>query len=490
MGKRTVLNIVETFDGTNSLKGNCKFIKGSYYEMNRQCFMMPDGKWHRINNGKIVLDQSLNVYKFKGDPSLVYGIVEVNNGKEQYGYFSLPREDRPLTTIQDTYKGTIYLFEESLLKKLDLVEDISTGNFILRSSLNIPHNVAYVGEKRIYNYPMGLDYNSEDYIGSYLSKFRKSSSNNKLKFFTEELGNTTFGIEFETWNGTVPTRLLGETGLIPLKDGSLRHDGKLAYEYASVPLYGDSGLYALKNMCDVLNKYTSIGVKCSTHIHLGGYNQSKEFLVNLFKIAKKIEKEVYSLFPKYYEHTHQFKEKDYCAPLPNLADLSSTDLDSQFFSIYSWLADGKIDNIELGFSKQKHPSDPGGNAKWNIASRYTWLNLVPFVWGKNNTIEFRVHPPTLNVVRIINWLFITNAILKYAEITCDNWNKVPSKITLSDIVKEVYSKDLAHYIINYIAILKSNRLTYDSIQDYKGTTWCLQDPSFSYKGSELLTNLL
>jgi len=58
----TKLNeVVKTFDGTPALRSNCKFIKGEYYEKNRQCFYI-DGQWYRINSGKIVYDHAAGCY--------------------------------------------------------------------------------------------------------------------------------------------------------------------------------------------------------------------------------------------------------------------------------------------------------------------------------------------------------------------------------------------------------------------------------------------
>jgi len=81
------------------------------------------------------------------------------------------------------------------------------------------------------------------------------------------------------------------------------------------------------------------------------------------------------------------------------------------------------------FSNKNHPQDPHGEHKWMINSRYHIINLVPFLFGKRGTIEFRVHPPTLNPIKAINWLFICNAILKFANIQKSSWYTIPNILT-------------------------------------------------------------
>lgn len=106
------------------------------------------------------------------------------------------------------------------------------------------------------------------------------------------------------------------------------------------------------------------------------------------------------------------------------------------------------------------------------------------MWGGRGTLEFRVHPPTINATKAINWLFITNAILKYVSIS--NWEETlrESTITLRDIFNNVYSKELATYLIAYTEDLKEFRRTMDTVKDIQGNLWCEKDSNytFSYNG--------
>ena len=475
-----VLRIVNTFDGTPSLKGHCKFIKGEYYEINRQCYLMPDGKWHRVNNGLIVFDHRSKTWKLKNETyGMTQGIIGGTPENLEVGYFTSTGED-----LICVYKGRqLRLLDDKLIKELDLAEDISNGTYVSKLEWGTTKN--YVGKKKVYPYPLKLDYNSENSLGYHIGKFNKEGLVGSLDFFKDEIEDITFGMEIETWGGTVNYKHLSKVGIIPLKDGSLRHDGVEAYEYATIPLSGGKGLYTLKNAFDVLQIYTDISKYCSLHLHIGGYRRSKEFILSTYNTIKELENELYSLFPAFYEDTSKFKQKNYCGHLPKLN--LSLDTDEAFEEFYRFFSMG---NEFEGFSNQNHPSDPGGNAKWNIDTRYYLVNFVSFLWGNRETIEFRLHPPTLNPVKAINWLFICNAILRYSNLNKKDWfNLKGSKITLEQVFTTVYNETLSSYLCNYIDSLKANRKIYDSIGDGQGDTWCRNDLKFTFTGQELLTNL-
>lgn len=474
----TLLRIVTTFDGSKAIKGNCRSIKGEYYEQNRQCFMMPDGRWHRINNGKITFDYRSKSWKFFRDPTLVEGIIDGDKEEIKFGNFTYNNED-PILKIGGR---TIPLLDRDLIKKLDLVEDIGYGYYYRRKDIDVPPSKNYVGTKRTYSYSTKLDYNSKHQLEYHIINHNKYNIDKKLNFFDDELEDTTFGIEFEVWNGTIPEVQLSKLGLIPLLDGSLRHDGVVSYEYATIPLRGGNGLYKIKKACDALTKYTEISKMCSLHVHIGGYEISKEMLVSLYTTVKMVEKDLYSMFPRYYKNTANFKQKNYCGPLPNVATKDRT-LDQVFNNIYKWMSCGR-DFIE--FSHAEHPDDPTGNHKWNVPSRYSIVNFIPFLWGSTRTVEFRVHPPTVNAIKTINWVFICNAIMKFANLNKNNWQNI-EKISLQELINSVYDIKLSNYLSEYINTLKEKRIIYDSVSDFTGDIWCKADESFTFSKAFMLT---
>ena len=57
-----LFNTVETISGNVVPRNKCRRINGNYYEINKDCFLMTDGKYHRIDNGKIEFDHETNKY--------------------------------------------------------------------------------------------------------------------------------------------------------------------------------------------------------------------------------------------------------------------------------------------------------------------------------------------------------------------------------------------------------------------------------------------
>lgn len=477
MGKSTLLRVVTTFDGSKAIKGNCKYIKGEFYEQNRQCFMMPDGKWHRVNNGKITFDHREKSWKFLGSPNLVEGIIGGDKENIEFGHFTTGHDDLTIKMGSGTYA----LLDESLIKSLDLVEDIGSGRFYRRKDLHVESSKNYIGDKKTYKYPIPLDYNSKHQLYHYIESHSKLKLNKELPFYSEELDGVSFGIEFEVWNGTIPYRLLNKLALIPLLDGSLRHDGVMSYEYATIPLSGGIGLQKIKSACDALSRYTEISRMCSLHVHLGGYQPSKDMITSIYRTSKMVEKDLFSMFPRWYKDTSHFKQKSYCGPLPNFKrDRSNDEL---FEYIYSWLSNGRD---FTGFNGEEHPDDPSGNHKWNIPGRYHFINFIPFIWGPTGTVEFRLHPPTTNPIKVINWIFICNAIMKYSNLNKNNWNKTKT-VNLKELISTVYDPKLSMYLSDYIETLQKQRIIYDSVEDYSGLKWCKEDKDFTFPAASLLT---
>jgi hypothetical protein len=103
-----------------------------------------------------------------------------------------------------------------------------------------------------------------------------------------------------------------------------------------------------------------------------------------------------------------------------------------------------------GFFKN-HPKDPSRSAKWNIHTRYTWINFINLLFGDGaKTVEFRLHGPTFNEGKILNWMLICSAILDYAEsadkvLTIDEC----SKLSLLTILNKSFGKDDANELMEY-----------------------------------------
>jgi hypothetical protein len=148
--------------------------------------------------------------------------------------------------------------------------------------------------------------------------------------------------------------------LAPLRDGSIS-----GMEYVTIPLQGAPGLATLELACENLKKFTAYTTNESLHLHLGGTQTTKEYIGTLYTLLAILEKEFYSMFPKWYAQTSQFKArgKDYNQPLRS--ELVDNDPSTTFSNIAFYLSAGKK---YPGFGTA-HPNDPGDEHKWQIEQR-------------------------------------------------------------------------------------------------------------------------
>lgn len=277
-----------------------------------------------------------------------------------------------------------------------------------------------------------------------------------------------------------------QAGLIPVKDGSLRNkDGTQPYEYATIIHKGKNGMQAISKQCDLLNKYCTQSHFNSLHIHIGGIEISKEYVVTLYSIIKYIQKELFELFPESLKSTRTFKQRDYTNPIRRIRFLPK-DIDGNFDLIYKHL--GMQDNLKFNGFNAKHPKDPEGTHKWDVHSRYSIVNLVPLLFGPNGTTEFRIHTSTFNKDKVVNWLFITSAICQYAF---DNKGKITfSKLRLSHIIKNVYTNNMLNsYLLAYIKYRKKLMIEHKIQLDTIGKFDVESDNinNFNYKFKSLIT---
>jgi len=462
---------VKTVSGKVLPRIKCRFINNSYYEIDVDCFLMQDGKWHRKNNGKIEFDHEFGKYVLIEQSSMLNGIIGfAKNGNPEIGYFSAnPAKNVEVFTKQ---YGTLKCINEDLPLMGGYKECVSSGIFY-------PNDAAInFTKKNIDNrYSFNLEYSSAPKLkvfgGSHAENYKKQ--NNIVSPFFKELGATSFGFEFETENGFIPERHLFRNGLIPLRDGSLRHDGIEPYEYTTIPLRGENGVSTLIDDVALLQKHTTIGHRCALHLHLGGFESTKELVIAMHKVMIRIQDEVYSMFPPNYKFTSQngFKSKDYCAPIKNIKFAKTDTIDMKFDRLLTHYAGGPY-NFR-GFNRENHPMDRSNEHKWNVNLRYYLLNSIPFIWGPTGTFEFRVHQPSHNLDKIINWLFICNAIVRFAdnhklEIVTDSYNMKPANLDF--ILNDVYSKDLATILSAYCeerkALVEKMAVTMnDVIGDYE-----------------------
>jgi len=265
---------VTTVSGKQVPRNKCRFIKREYYEINVDCFLMPDDKWHRLNNGQIAFDYEKQSYVLIESSSLSEGIVGIKeNGEFLYGMFS-PNPSK------NTRINEIPCISYELAESLGAKEKLSTGNFYTEDKVK---SVSDFNKKKIgFKYSFPLDYSASPKLKTFAKAYNelyKPKDKYALKpAFAKELKDVSWGAEIETQNGAIPERHLLYHGLIPLKDGSLRHDNIEPYEYTTIPLSGEKGLYSMIDIMSLIEKYTIVGDKCAFHLHIGGYSPSKEFV--------------------------------------------------------------------------------------------------------------------------------------------------------------------------------------------------------------------
>ena len=442
---------VITFDGTNAPRKDCRFIKGNYYRKGTQCFLIDD-KWFRINSGYVVYDNEHEVWILKSSKALQHGIVKFDESKKAvFGYFTATRKNEYFLYEKIVY--SIISIKAFGAYSEDIKEGVN-GCYYFTKDKNLPKELTTKlkpHKDSTYSYP--FNYNSDPLIPQFLSSFLTSFKGSELLSDAwKYLEGYTYGVEFETERGTIPEKYLEKFGLIPCRDGSIT-----GFEYATVPLQGERGIQAIKSQCTLLNQFCSCSYNESMHVHIGGYPRTKKYIAALFRLGQLIEKEVYSIFPYYYPNTSKFKKKSYCGPLPKVG-LTNTTGTSIFSELFYWLTNGL--RCGTGLPTGLHPMDLHNDHKWEISPRYVWLNTIPLIWGGRETIEFRCHTPTLDHHKVINWLFITIAILKYAkkhatELVTNSLDQL-SKVKLDTIINEAYPSHISNILCKYMDTRKNH----------------------------------
>lgn len=273
----------------------------------------------------------------------------------------------------------------------------------------------------------------------------------------------TFGIEFETCVGIIPEELCFRDGLIPLRDGSISGN-----EYSTVVMRGNEGLSLLYQQLQTLRKYTHFNKECSLHMHFGGYPLDPQKIYQLYLVCLRLESDLSAILPLYTFYTSKYKQsgKDYCNKLNKYPS---------FTVLYRNLV-GLEYNGDLTVP---HPNDKNRGHKWNIATRYYWLNLINLLCYKSSkTVEFRFLRPTYNLERILFWIYTFNAIMLYAEQDgnpCDSLIEIyrhiyPSEV--ADMLEEEYykqywttaqQKSLYNDMIGATTEIENDFFGYDSI---------------------------
>lgn len=492
---------VITVDGSTEIRSNCRRIKGEYYKVgdpkvegSGQCYKV-NGRYCRAGTGYIVYNHTAKEYTLAND-SLVLGVVKVEGEIVTKGHFEA-KTKYPLHIV--TSEGKYQLLNE------DVVGDSKHYRYSLSEDMyrNISTTPASHFSKikpMSREYKDSLEYDCRNIMDNYIEEFNQNDLkiSPKVASLAPYLNGLSFGIEYETVKGQIPARFTGPLGLIPLKDGSVA-----GLEYATIPYSGEKGLQAAIESCSVLNKFTKYDDNCSLHLHIGNIPRTEEFFLALFKTLCLLQDEIYELFPIYKKYNFGIKRKHYTKPLPAMKLLSSMDskitpknIKENFGILYNFLSAGqRYEDVESTLDNvHNHPSDPNGTRKWNIKSRYYWVNLIPLLFGNKKTVEFRVHTPTTEVNKLVYYLFICTSIVSYVKKNTKQIleSRDSSYADLSNIVISQLSKapnSFLDYTLSYINKRRKTIMQCNYNGDIRGNEGKILAPNYSFTDTKKMPKL-
>lgn len=440
--------LVIKYNGKKALKTKCKYISGNWYEINVDCFKV-DGRWNRIDNGLIFFNYSTNTWEKKSNYDKIYKCIV---GKKKDGEYIIGEiSDTSVSpTLYDLDSDkSYYILNTDLAKSLGFIDVLNNTFWYNRKPYDGWNNKKGI-DAHYSKLPYTADKQIERY-SYYFDTYYKHNVNTKLRNTASLLKGYKWGIEFETSNGFIKPETCLKHGLIPLKDGSLRKEnGFLPFEYTTIPLSGIKGLSNIIDICDILQERCTFDNWSSLHIHLSGLEKTAANIVSLYKLLYMIQDEMFSMFAPYKTNPVGVTkdDKNYCQKLEiNIPKFKISDkndfkemLNSYFSEIFHFVSCGYYPDDRINLSLFRHPANTD---KWNINSRYYWCNLVPFLFNKDSsrTVEFRLHTPTFNSTKVVNWLMICKAILEYVKLEGINILVLES-ITLNEILNRVYCKSI------------------------------------------------
>lgn len=486
------IKTVVTSNGDKEYRCNCQKIKGEYHLRGRDCHLIGD-MWYRVKSGLIVKDHEKNVWVLKSDAdkTLATGVVAFDENREAIiGYYT-PNKYNNCVLIMGV--KTIECISPDVAIQGGYAEEFSTGYFY---KVKDPASIQKIGNKLDHT---GKGYNLEDNVNEYAEKVKLFSdydmpmSSKGMRSYEKMLGDVTFGIEIECEKGYIPNFIQNRLGVVVCRDGSLNDEnGKPGPEFVTIPLKGAKGLQTILELSKELSKRTSIGIKCSLHIHIGNLPTTRIYLVSLFKLANKIQNELFTMFPFYKTDPEGIKQKNYNQKLPALGMYSAEEsmnkkefdeyVNNNYKTLFTWLSENYRPDRNCNRKNKAHPV----THKWGRNKRYYWLNFMNTIFSDRNTVEFRLHTPTTNAQKILNWLFICVAIVKYTSANTRNILLSKNNITLNEVLS-YYNQfgDKGEFLQRYLNAYISERkeaFFKDFMKGDKTSEWeMLQDKQYKFQ---------
>lgn len=412
------LRTVTTVGNDVEYRRNCRFILNKFYVIDRDVFCINE-TWYRIDGGGIIFDNEKQEWILKTNSKhLIKGIIGFNKDVPIISHFSENIYNNVYSTSRKW--GNLLAMNSQILEDNGFFEDIAQGKWYSSkdySTSDIRFKKSIRNEKNFTDRGYNIEDNDRDF--RYKTKAYEEYAlpiSTKAKNMSKFLGNLTFGCELEISQGTLPEHILTRHGIVICRDGSI--DG--GPELVTVPTAGAKGLQNIVTLCEELNGRSMVSIACAFHVHFGNVPTDKLFLTAFWLLCRKIQDELFQMFP-YYKTDHSgVKRKNYNQKLGKLGihPLVNKDKDSYdyylrdvYIKIFDFLCEGRISIDELDKRTRAHPI----KQKWERKNRYFWANIMNMFFGNRNTLEFRLHGPSKNSHKIVNWIFICTAIIKYAE---------------------------------------------------------------------------
>lgn len=390
---------------------------------------------------KKVIDEQTRELIPDGADGYVRGIVHMSKDCVEFGWFKSSPDNIVVLLRQGGFRGLgreVYtgISREALP---DLLWSNSIGYYISPYDLDPLEVFKHKAVKGQGNFPYQFPKHYEAAESFHLFKDAQKVLEEVEYPLSKHLGYT-FGLEFETSMGYIPQEKCFRDGLIPLRDGSIS-----GIEYSTVVLEGNRGLNLLKQELDTLKEHTKFNKECALHIHMGGFPVDPISIYALYSLWYAFERDLenHNFVPRLTFNTARYKanNKNYCKKLPG-------------HHSFEELFEATTGKKYLGSLVQPHPADIEKRAKWNIKARYYGLNLVNMLCYKGpKTVEFRFLRPSFNYRKITLWLYLLNAVLKYAEQLAQQWKDSG----------ECSTKGMIGWIVNdeYRSVYKMLQKVYD-----------------------------
>ena len=448
------LKEVETINGNTEYKIHCVKYPDGYRVKGKHLALMSDtGKWTKKSN--LFFDYEEKVYRREiGD--MIEGKVMTDEGKIIDGFFT----PNPYFNCKISMRGTHFKFVDYRLLEDTWFEDYAEGIYRQRSSYSKDGIEDRQSKDRLVPQVSGNTYSVSDDERNFQKVWDYwLNADIKIDNYAKSIGKTipyTFGLELECISGNLPDHIKNKYGIIVCKDGSIRSGDIYPPEYVTVPYKGEKGIQSVIDITQEISKRSMYNEYCSLHIHFGGYKKSRLFMVALYELSRKIQDEIFWLVPYYKRDEIRYagKQKNYAKQLPKIMmKFTKGNFDNYVDILYNQLytfISGRTSDSEYNPSNRHNPF---GSSKWNIPTRYYWINFVNMFFGAHDTVEFRLHNATLNSDKIIPWILLCSCIIKYAE-THPDVCILKENITLEEVVSVINNGTVEKNLISYIEMRK------------------------------------